>query len=287
VGPRGAITTLVWLEGGWEQVGGTFKSMASPAVDKDGSVFFADPASNRIYKSDSSKNVVVFKENTAGAQALRVGADGRVYASQPAARRIVSYGPRGEEKIIASNVTAHDLVVNARNEIYFVDSAARVVGYIDARGQRRDVYNGGEIMRPSALALTPDQAFLWVADSMNRYTWSFQIAQDGSLVNGEPFQRLELPEETLFSGVEGLAVDSVGYMWATSAMGIQVCEQPGRCAQILNKPEAGTTSIANIAFGGPDRSWLYVTQGAKLFRRPVKRTGVVVWEPIKPPQPGL
>jgi enterochelin esterase-like enzyme/sugar lactone lactonase YvrE len=287
VGPRGAITTLVWLEKGWEQIGGSYKSAASPAVDKDGSVFFADPASNRIYKSDSSKNVVVFKENTAGARALRVGADGRVYASQPAARRIVSYGPGGDEKIVASNVTANDLVVNAKNEVYFVDSAARVVGYIDARGQRRDAYSGGEIMRPSALALTPDQAFLWVADSMDRYTWSFQIAQDGSLVNGEPFQRLELPEETLFSGVEGLTVDSAGYMWATSAMGIQVCEQPGRCAQILNKPEAGATPIANIAFGGPDRSWLYVTQGAKLFRRPVKRTGVVVWEPIKPPQPGL
>ena len=142
-------------------------------------------------------------------------------------------------------------------------------------------------MRPSALTLTPDQAYLLVADGMNRYTWSFQIGQDGSLINGEPFQRLELPEETLFSGVEGLAVDSIGYMWATSAMGIQVCEQPGRCAQILNKPEAGSTPISHIAFGGPERNWLYVTQGSKLFRRPVKRTGVVAWEMIKPPQPGL
>ena len=99
---------------------------------------------------------------------------------------------------------------------------------------------------------------------MDRYQWSFQIAADGSLVNGEPFQRLEMPEEGLFSGVGGLTVDSLGYMWATSAMGIQVCEQPGRCTNILNKPEFTATPITSIAFGGPDRAWLYVTQGGKI-----------------------
>ena len=286
-GPRGAILTLISHERGWEQVGNGYQSTASPAVDKDGNVFFADPVANRIYKSDATGHVSVFKENTGGAKSLRVGADGRIYASQPLKQRIVSYGPSGDDKTVAGNIVANDLVVNGKGEIYFVDSTRKTVGYVDARGQQRVVYSGGEIMRPSALSFTPDQAYLWVADGMNRYTWSFQIAQDGSLINGEPFQRLELPEETLFSGVEGLAVDSVGYVWATSTMGIQVCEQPGRCAQILNKPEAGSTPIAHIAFGGPERNWLYVTQGSKLFRRPVKRTGVVAWEPTKPPQPGL
>ena len=56
-------------------------------------------------------------------------------------------------------------------------------------------------------------------------------------------------------------------------MGIQVCEQPGRCTNILNKPEFTATPISNIAFGGPDRNWLYVTQGSKIFRRQTKRTG--------------
>jgi hypothetical protein len=38
---------------------------------------------------------------------------------------------------------------------------------------------------------------------------------------------------------------------------------------------------------GPDRAWLYVTQGEKIFRRETRRTGVVAWELVKPPQPGL
>jgi sugar lactone lactonase YvrE len=289
-GPRGAVYALLYRDKPWEQVGDTYQSAASPAMDKDGNVFFADPASNRIYKSDAARTVTVFKENTGGARALRFGADGRLYASQLSARRLVSYGPAGpgsDVQVVAQNIQANDLVLTKSGAIYFVDTAQKTVGYIDGKGQRRVVYSRGEIMSPTALTLTPDQAMLLVGDGMDRYQWSFQIAADGSLVNSEPFQRLEMPEEGLFSGVGSLTVDSIGYMWATSAMGIQVCEQPGRCTNILNKPEFNATPITSIAFGGPGRAWLYVTQGGKVFRRETKRTGVVAWEPVKPPQPGL
>jgi sugar lactone lactonase YvrE len=286
-GPRGAVYALISRDKPWEQVGDTYKSSASPAMDKDGHVFFADPDSNRIYKSDAARMVTVFKENTGGARALRFGADGRLYATQLSARRLVSYGPGGDEKVVTQDIQANDLVLTKSGALYFVDTAKKTVGYVDQKGQRRVVYTGGEIMSPTALTLTPDQAMLLVGDGMDRYQWSFQIAADGSLVNGEPFQRLEMPEEGLFSGVGGLTVDALGYMWATSAMGIQVCEQPGRCTNILNKPEFSATPITSIAFGGPDRAWLYVTQGGKVFRRETRRTGVVAWELVKPPQPGL
>jgi len=270
-------------------VGDTYKSAASAALDRDGNVYFADPASSRIYKADAAGRVTTFKEQTNGAQALRVGADGRLYASQLASQRVVSYALSGanDVSVVAQNIHANDLALTKTGSIYFVDTAKKIVGVIDATGRRRTVYSGGDIMSPTALTLTPDQAMLLVGDGMDRYQWSFQIAVDGALVNGEPFQRLEMPEEGLFSGVTGLSVDSLGYMWAASAMGIQVCEQPGRCTNILNKPEFNDTPLTSIAFGGPDRAWLYVTQGGKLFRRQTKRTGVVAWEPVKPPQPGL
>jgi gluconolactonase len=286
-GPRGAVYALIDRDKPWEPVGDTYQSAASPATDKDGNVFFADPLDNRIYKSDAARVVTLFKVNTGGARALRVGADGRLYASQLSARRLVSYGSAGDEKIVAHNIQANDLAVTKSGAIYFVDTAKHIVGYVGEKGQQRVVYSGGGIMSPTALTLTPDQAMLLVADGMDRYQWSFQIAADGSLVNGEPFQRLEMPEEGLFSGVGGLTVDSIGYMWATSAMGIQVCEQPGRCTNILNKPQFNATPITDIAFGGPGRAWLYVTQGGRIFRRETRRVGVVAWEPVKPPQPGL
>jgi gluconolactonase len=286
-GPRGAVYALISRDKLWEQVGDGSAWAASPTSDRDGNVFFADPTHSRIYKADASRTVTLFKEGTRGARKLRVGADGRLYASQPSAHRLVSYGPGGDEKVVAENADADDLALTRSGVIYFVDIARKTVNRIDEKGVRRVVHTGRGIMKPTALTLTPDQAMLLVADGMDRYQWSFQIAADGSLVNGEPFQRLEMPEEGLFSGVAGLAMDSLGYMWATSAMGIQVCEQPGRCTNILNKPEFNDNPVTDIAFAGPNRAWLYVTQGGKLFRRETKRAGVVPWEPVKPPQPGL
>ncbi len=285
--PRGAVYGLISPDKLWEPVGGSYKSATSPAVDKDGNVFFADPESSKIYRADAAGTVTLFKDNTGGARALRAGADGRLYAAQPAAKRLVSYGPGGDEKLVARNLEANDLALTKSGAIYFVDTAHKTVGYISPAGERRVVYERGEIMSPAALTLTPDQAMLLVGDAMDRFQWSFQIAADGSLTNGEPFQRLEMPEEGLFSGVAGLAADTLGYMWATSAVGIQVCEQPGRCTNILNKPQFTAAPIGSIAFGGPGRAWLYVTQGGRLFRRETKRTGAAVWEPVKPPQPGL
>src|SRR5262252_6771983 len=286
-GPRGAVYALISRDKGWEPIGDDYGLVASPAADKDGNVFFADPSHNRIYKSDGARTVTLFKENTRGARALRFGADGRLYATQLSSRRLVSYGPGGDEKVVAENADANDLALTKSGAIYFVDTGHKTVALIDDKGHRRVVYTSGDIMNPTALTLTPDQAMLLVSDGMDRYQWSFQIAADGSLVNGEPFQRLEMPEEGLYSGVAGLAMDSIGYLWATSAMGIQICEQPGRCTNILNKPQFTSTPVTDIAFGGPGRAWLYVVQGGKLFRRETKRTGVVAWELVKPPQPGL
>jgi len=284
--PRGKVYSTVSAGKPWEQIGETYRSVASPATDKNGNVYFADPAANRIYKSDPDRNVTVFKDNSSGATALAAGPDGRLYASQLARKRIVAYSAAGgDEKVVAANVEASGIAVTAKGAIYFADSAHKTVGYIDAGGKTRTVYSGGEIALPSSVALSPDQAMLIVADAQARFAWSFQLAPDGSLMDGEPFYRLEMPETGWMSGIEGVAEDSIGQIYFATPLGIQVCEANGRVAQILNPPEHG--SITSVAFAGKDLNWLYVTEGGKLFRRPVKVKGNAPWAPVKPPKPPL
>ena len=283
--PRGKVYSTVSADKPWQQVGETYGSVTSPATDKNGNVFFADPAGNHIYKSDSGGNVTVFKDHTGGAGALRVGADGKLYASEKLRKRVVAYGPRGEESVVAQNVEATDIAATAKSTLYFSDAAHKTVGYIDTTGKSRVVYNGGEIAVPSGVALSPDQAMLIVTDAQSRFSWSFQIAADGSLTNGEPFYRLEMPETGWNSGVTGVTEDSTGQIYFASPLGIQVCEANGRFAEILNPPENGV--VSGLAFGGKDLNWLYVSEGGKLFRRPVKVTGTAVDAPAKPPQPPL
>jgi sugar lactone lactonase YvrE len=283
--PRGKVYSIVSADKGWEQVGESYGALASPTGDRDGNVFFADPAANRVYKSDAGRKVTLFKDNSDGALALGVGPDGRLYAAQPSRQRIVSYGAGGDEKVVAQNVAATALALTAKSEIYFTDATHRTIGYIDAKGKARVVYDGGEIALPTGIAISPDQAMLIVTDAQARFSWSFQIAPDGSLVNGEPFYRLELPESGWMSGVRGATEDSIGQVYFASALGVQVCEANGRVAAILNAPEPGV--VTGLAFAGKDMNWLYLAEGGKLFRRTVKVTGIPAWTPAKLPRPPL
>jgi gluconolactonase len=276
--PRGQVYSVISAGKPWEQVGGVYKSVASPTADKDGNIYFSDPQAGRIYKGDK-----VFKSNTGGATALRIGADGRLYAASPTRKRIVSYGTSGDEKTVAESVSATDLALTAKGGIYYTDTAAKTVGYIDPSGKKIIAYNGGEIEKPVALSLSPDQAMLIVGDGQLRFSWSFQIAKDGSLINGEPFYRVDLQEVHPESGVAGVTVDSIGQAYFATGLGIQYCEQNGRCAGIVSKPEIHG-ALGGIALIGDT---LYAAQGTKLFRRAVKVKGVAAWAPVKAPKPPL
>jgi sugar lactone lactonase YvrE len=147
------------------------------------------------------------------------------------------------------------------------------------------------MIAPSALALSPDQSLLVVTDAISRYSWSFQIAADGSLINGEPFYRLEMPETTELSspsGVRGAAEDTGGQVYFATPLGIQVAMQNGRISQILNPPIPGGGPLTAITFAAnANAGWIYAAQGGKLFRRHVKVTGANAWTVVKPPKPTL
>lgn len=277
--PRGKVHSTVWADRGWEQVGGAYGPIGGIAADSAGDVYFSDPAANRIYRAGPDGNVALFREHTGGASALRAGADSRLYALEPALRRIVSYGA-GDEKVAVRNVDASDFTITATGAIYLADAAHRTVRPAAGPEAAR-----AEMALPAGLTLSGDQAMLVAADAESRFSWSFQLAPDGSLVNGEPFYRLEMPESGWKSGAASVAEDSIGQVYFATAVGIQVCEANGRVAMILNPPEPG--SVHAIAFGGKELNWLYAAEGGKLFRRPVKVTGTGVWRTVRLPKPPL
>jgi sugar lactone lactonase YvrE len=210
------------------------------------------------------------------------GPDNRLYACQNGRKRIVAYSRDLKESIIAEGVESNDIAVTSRGEIYFTDPTNRRVWFIDSKGARRIVHEG--IRFPNGVVLSPDQSLLLVADSAERWVWSFQVQPDGSLANGQPFYRLEIGER-FQSGADGMTVDMEGYLYVATSEGVQICDQPGRVVGILNKPQAGP--LSNVVFGGPDLKTLYVTAGDKVFRRKLRRQGVNSWTMVKPSVPRL
>ncbi len=286
--PRGKVFETLYVDRPWQKIEGNYRAAISPAADKSGNIFFADPQAKQIDKASPDGSVTVFKGSISGITSLRVGADGRLYASEPALRRIVSFGPAGDERIVTRNVEAHDIAVTGNGAIYFTDQAHKTVGLIDASGHVRVVYDGGGMAVPAGITLSPDQAFVIVTDAQSRFSWSFQIAPDGGLQDGEPFYRLEMPEQGWMSHAVSVREDSGGQVYFATPVGIQVCLPNGRVAEILNAPEPEAFgTISSIAFAAGSPASLYVVENGELYRRPVKVTPAVVWAPNKPPKPTL
>jgi gluconolactonase len=271
----------------WELVSQGHKFTEGPAVDAQGQVFFSDIPNNRIHKIGLDGHVSVFKDDTGGVNGLMFGPDGRLYGCQNGRKRIVAYASDGKESVIAEGIESNDLAVNSRGEIYFTDPRNKRVWFIDKGGNKRVVHEGIEF--PNGVRFSPDHALLMVSDTAGRWVWSFRVQPDGSLSDGVPFHRLELPDEvtsgTLRSGADGMTVDSEGFLYIATKLGIQISDPAGRTPGILNKPQNSDPS--NVVFGGPDLQTLYVTSGDKVYKRAIRRKGTHPWIVVKPPKPRL
>ncbi len=271
----------------WEQVSEGHTFTEGPAVAPNGDVYFSDVRQSKIWKIDAQTDEVrLFKTNTRLTNGLMFGPDGRLYSCRRETKQIVAIDvSSGEEEVIASGAQPNDIAITSAGEIYFTEPWEKKVWFVDKDRNMRAVVTRG-IERPNGVMLSPDQSLLTVADTDTKWVWSFQIQRDGSLANGQPFYRLETPDVSSRSVADGMTISEDGYLFVTTAMGVQICDQPGRVVGILQKPQPGW--LTNAVFAGPDMQTLYVTAGDKVFRRHMRKRGVRPWEgAAKPPRPRL
>lgn len=282
-GERQFVTMVLDPASDWEMVSSGHGFTEGPAVDKGGNVFFTDVRGSKIHRIGVDGQSSVWMEQSYGANGLMFGGDGRLYACQGGKKRIVSFGMDRVEKVLAEDTTSNDLCVTAKGDVYYTDPPSKTIWYIDANGKRTAVHKGLEF--PNGVILSPDQSLLMAVDMRNKWVWSFQIQADGTLANEQPFYKLETHDVDAQSGGDGMTVDDQGFLYVATRLGVQVCDQPGRVVGIIRKPHAG--SLSNVCFGGPDLDILYATAGDRVFRRRMRRKGVVAWKPVMPPKPGL
>ncbi|HVW86730.1 MAG TPA: SMP-30/gluconolactonase/LRE family protein, partial [Bryobacteraceae bacterium] len=279
-GSRHYITDFLDPESDWQPVGEMHGAASALAVAKDGAVYVAD---STVHGVDPETKTPVFK---ASPGAMMFGPDGRLYAALR--NRIVSFGPDGAEKTVAANVNAADLGVTSKGRIYFTEPAARRISLIDTDGRKRVVFQASpddDIVSFSGLRLSPDEHLLDVSDKGSRWVWSFEIAPDNGLRYGMAFHHLEAPDDSSATGAGAMTLDNTGHLYVATKLGIQISDQPGRVVGIIRNPASGTPS--SIVFGGPGLQTLYATVGGRVYARRMRRTGVYPWQPVKLPRPQL
>jgi gluconolactonase len=272
----------------WQLVGEGYGSTEGAAANAKGEVFFNDTRNSKTYQVGPNGRAVLFLDNAMKPNGQAFGPDGRRFVVT-GEKTIVAYDSAGKMATVAEGISGNDLVVARNGDIYATEPPASSsndpskVWLIRPSGEKIVVDTG--LRYANGVALSPDQAFLYVDDWRSHWVYNFRIQADGTLTDKQRYDWLHLADSADEGGADGMKVDQEGRLYVATRLGVQVCDQIGKVNCILPTPNR---RISNLCFGGADFSTLYVTCGDKVYRRKLKTQGLAGWsEPRKPPLPKL
>jgi gluconolactonase len=151
-------------------------------------------------------------------------------------------------------------------------------------GPRQRVDTG--LSAATAAILSPDQSLLYVADADTHWIYSYQVSPDGTLGYKQRYFWLHTDDLDDQSHAAAMCCDRSGWLYVSTGLGIQVCDQAGRVNAIL--PVPGGIAAA-VRFTGPDHNLLTVAVlGHPCYTRRLNTVGVDPAEaPVLPPVPHL
>jgi enterochelin esterase family protein len=264
----------------WRLVADNLVFTDGPCSDAAGNFYFSDLKAPAILKV--SPEGAVSKIRELGASGLKFGPDHRLYACQPAEKRVVAIPlDGGPVEVLASDVQPNDLAVSHRGHVYFTETGKKQVSWIDATTRQLRAADVG-ITGPNGITLSPDQTTLAVSDYKGQHVWVFRVEPDGSLSAKAPYMtlRTELdnsdprpaqhdPVFKTASGGDGMTCDLQGRYYVASKVGIQVFDPTGRLCGVVSRPQP-QKPLPSCALSGPGLQYLYATQGDKVFLRKVQ-----------------
>lgn len=279
-----------WSEGpAWDPQNGW---LIFSDIPRNSIIKWTPQAGAELYLKPSGYTGVAGYGREPGSNGLTFDAQGRLYLAEHGDRRIARMDPDGGKITIADRYqgkrlnSPNDLVLKSNGDIYFTDP---IYGLPDRENDRRreldfcGVYRWSakdgavtlltnELERPNGLAFSPDEKTLYVANSHGpRAIWmAFPVKDDGALGPGRVFADVTPMMGKLPGAPDGLKVDAAGNLWATGPGGVHIYAPDGKRLGRIDTGEA----TANVAFGGPNRSTLYITADMYLCRVETKARGM-------------
>jgi gluconolactonase len=183
--------------------------------------------------------------------------------------------------------TAGQLTITADGTLFITQPTTRRVWSVNSTGTARVVIDqDSHLTRPQAVATSTDQSLVYVADTWGVFAHSFQRQKDGSLAHPQPYYHFH-EKDNAHSLVTDLAVDQDGRLYASSPLGVQICDQAGRVNAIVTLPTLSAPT--SLAFGsGAEKNHLYLSSDGQLYVRPLKVKGTAPAQPAsKPAAPRL
>lgn len=264
-----------------------FEGTEGPVVLKDGSILFTENRADRIVKIAPDGKTSTYLEKTGAANALAINAAGELLAVQTAPSAIAVLEPK--PRVIAKAADGkpfnrpNDLAVSKAGNVYFSDPGANAQPGQPAPATTPALYwstpkgkvtlIATDIKRPNGVALSADEKTLYVANTVGEAVIAFTVEANGGVTNRRDFAKLAGFKTTPngpSSGADGIVVDTDGRVYVATNVGVEVFSPEGAALGVIALPK----QPQNLAFGGPDRSKLYVVGRGSVYRIATQTRGV-------------
>ena len=279
------LWSLVDRDAKLETVATGFGFTEGPVWDPAGFLYVSDETLNkifRVYVSDGRKEELIALGDPDG---NTYDHRGRLVDCASVLRAIIAVSKDGKYGILADGYegkkfnSPNDVILGPDGALYFTDPTLDLppgekqelpfqgVYRLDPNGKVRLLTK--DLTQPNGLAFSPDGKRFYVDDSEQRNIRVYDVAPDGSLVNGRIFGN-ELGEKN--DGVpDGIKVDEQGNLFVTGPKGIWVWDTQGNHLGTIVVPE----QPANLTWGGKDLHTLYITATTSVYRLETKTRGYV------------
>ncbi|PYX30918.1 MAG: SMP-30/gluconolactonase/LRE family protein [Acidobacteria bacterium] len=267
-----------------ETVAAGFGFTEGPMWDPAGFLYVSDEEINKIFKvgPDGRKEELITLGDPDGNTFDR---QRRLIDCASVLRAIIEVTPDGKYKILADHYegkkfnSPNDVIVGPDGALYFTDPTLDLVAGEKQEIPFQGVYRLGDdgavrlltkdLSQPNGLAFSLDGKRFYVDDSEKRTIRVYDVAGDGSLVNGRIFG--EEPGGKGDGVPDGIKVDKTGNLYVTGPKGIWVWDSSGHHLGTIALPE----QPANLAWGDTDYRTLYITATTSLYRLRMKVRGYV------------
>lgn len=255
-----------------------------PTQGPDGSIYFTDIPNNKIHRHSPDGKLSVWVDGSNHANGLMYDAQNDRIVACEMDGAVVSYAMDGSDrKVLAGEYkgnrfnACNDLVIDATGGIYFTDPTFRApmplpqdkvgVYYRAKDGTVSRIIDN--LPQPNGVILSPNEKTLYVIPSGQADMMAYTVTEPGQIDEGRVFCKLAQPSGQQNRGGDGLTVDTKGNLYITSGLGLQVYDKAGKLLGVIPLPEGP----ANVTFGGPENSTLYVTARTSLYAVPTSAQG--------------
>jgi gluconolactonase len=295
------LDEIVSPEAKAEQLATGFKSPEGPVwIRRGGYLLFSDLVENVIRKwNPADGKVSIFLDHSGftgddpskvldgkgrvGSNGITLDRQGRIVFCARGDRQVVRLEKDGKRTVLASRYdgkrfnSPNDLVYRSDGALYFTDPSPFKVYpakeipfngiYLLKDGKLQLLKKDHEY--PNGLAFTPDEKYLYVANTRQNTVVRYDVRPDGTLGDGHVF--VDMSGAPGSGHPDGLKVDRKGNVYSRGPGGIWVLSSEGKHLGTIVPPE----EVRNFAFGDADGKALYLATLTGLSRIRLKSAGIL------------